>query len=146
MSEVTEINPSQIKSQSDLHFRLSAFEGPLDLLLRLIKENKIDIYDIPIVHITRQYMDYLEVMKELNLEIAGEFLVMAATLIHIKSKMLLPPDEEQPEEQAEDPRAELVQRLQEYQAFQEASSKFRKRKKSGEIFSEEYLHMMEILI
>ncbi len=80
MSEVTEINPSQIKSQSDLHFRLSVFEGPLDLLLHLIKENKIDIYDIPIVHITRQYVDYLEVMKELNLEIAGEFLVMAATL------------------------------------------------------------------
>ncbi len=127
MSEVKEINPSQIKPQSDLHFRLSVFEGPLDLLLHLIKENKIDIYDIPIVHITRQYMDSLAVMKELNLEIAGEFLVMAATLIHIKSKMLLPPDEEQFEEQAEDPRAELVQRLLEYQAFKEASSKLRKK-------------------
>jgi segregation and condensation protein A len=125
MSEVTEINSSQIKSQSDLHFKLPVFEGPLDILLHLIKENKIDIYDIPIVQITRQYMDYLELMKELNLEIAGEFLVIAATLIHIKSKMLLPPDEKQIEEPTEDPRTELVRRLLEYQAFKEASSEFR---------------------
>lgn len=122
-----EINSSQIKSQSDLHFKLPVFEGPLDLLLHLIKENKVDIYDIPIVDITRQYLDYLELMKELNLEIAGEFLVMAATLIHIKSKMLLPPDEEQTEEPLEDLRSELAQRLLEYQAFKEASSDLRER-------------------
>ncbi len=125
MTEATEIHSSQIKSQSELHFKLPVFEGPLDLLLHFIKENKIDIYDIPIVHITHQYMEYLEFMKELNLEIAGEFLVMAATLIHIKSKMLLPPDEEQIEETTEDPRTELVQRLLEYQAYKEATSEFR---------------------
>lgn len=127
MQEVKDTNSSQIKSQSDLHFKLPAFEGPLDLLLHLIKENKIDIYDIPIVRITKQYTDYLELMKELNLEIAGEFLVMAATLIHIKSKMLLPPDEGQTEELTEDPRTELVQRLLEYQVFKEVSSKFREK-------------------
>jgi len=127
MREVIERNSSQINSQNNLLFKLPIFEGPLDLLLHLIKENKIDIYDIPIVDITKQYLDYLELMKELNLEIAGEFLVMAATLIHIKSKMLLPPDEEQTEEPAEDPRAELVQRLLEYQSFKEASTTLREK-------------------
>lgn len=127
MPEVIEIDSSQISSQKELHFKLSAFEGPLDLLLHLIKENKIDIYDIPIVEITRQYLDYLEMMKELNLEIAGEFLVMAATLIYIKSKMLLPPDEEGVEQPLEDPRTELVQRLLEYQKFKEAALSLRER-------------------
>lgn len=127
MPEVTEINSPRTQQRDELHFKLPVFEGPLDLLLHLIKENKIDIYDIPIAHITRQYMDYLELMKELNLEIAGEFLVIAATLVHIKSKLLLPPDEKQPEEHAEDPRAELVQRLLEYQAFKEASPAFREK-------------------
>lgn len=127
MSEVIETNSSQISSQSELLFKLPTFEGPLDLLLHLIKENKIDIYDIPIVEITKQYLDYLGLMKELNLEIAGEFIVMAATLIYIKSKMLLPPDEEQLEEPTEDPRAELVRRLLEYQKFKEASLSLRER-------------------
>jgi len=127
MPEVIEIDSSQISSQKELHFKLPAFEGPLDLLLHLIKENKIDIYDIPIVEITKQYLDYLELMKELNLEIAGEFLVMAATLIYIKSKMLLPPDEEQIEQPVEDPRTELVQRLLEYEKFKDASSSLRER-------------------
>jgi segregation and condensation protein A len=127
MPDVIEIDSSQIKTQSELHFKLPVFEGPLDLLLHLIKENKIDIYDIPIVEITRQYLDYLELMKELNLEIAGEFLVMAATLIYIKSKMLLPPDEELAEKPVEDPRDELVQRLLEYQKFKEASLSLRER-------------------
>ncbi|NOZ67680.1 MAG: segregation/condensation protein A [Deferribacteres bacterium] len=108
-------------------FKLPAFEGPLDLLLHLIKENRIDIYDIPIVQITRQYTAYLDLMQELNLEIAGEFLVMAATLIHIKSRMLLPADEEEKEEPAEDPRAELVQRLLEYRAYKESCLHLRKR-------------------
>lgn len=101
--------------------KLPAFEGPLDLLLHLIKENKIDIYDIPIAFITSQYLEYIEMMKELSLEIAGEFLVMAATLIHIKSRTLLPPDEVAETEQMEDPRLELVQRLLEYQAYKDAS-------------------------
>ena len=127
MPEVIEKSQSQTKPQGGLLFKLPAFEGPLDLLLHLIKENKIDIYDIPIVDITKQYVDYLELMTDLNLEIAGEFLVMAATLIYIKSKMLLPPEEKQTEEPAEDPRTELVQRLLEYQAFREASSRLRER-------------------
>ena len=120
--------------------KLPAFEGPLDLLLHLIKENKIDIYDIPIALITHQYLEYIEIMKELNLDIAGEFLVMAATLIHIKSRMLLPVEEAAPEEQ-EDPRFELVQRLIEYQAFKEASLALREREAEwGKIFWREAVH------
>ncbi len=107
--------------------KLPAFEGPLDLLLHLIRENKVDIYDIPIAFITGQYLEYIGMMKELDLEIAGEFLVMAATLIHIKSRMLLPPDEEVAPEQIEDPRLELVQRLLEYQAFKDAASILKER-------------------
>ncbi|MFC1667367.1 segregation and condensation protein A [Candidatus Omnitrophota bacterium] len=102
--------------------KLEVFEGPLDLLLYLIKKNEIDIYDIPITSITEQYLEYLELMRMLDLNIAGEFLVMAATLIHIKSKMLLPPDEKEilPEEE-EDPREELVRRLLEYKKFKEVA-------------------------
>lgn len=101
--------------------KIPVFEGPMDLLLHLIRKNEVDIYDIPISLITHQYLEYIGLMKELNLEIAGEFLVMAATLIQIKSKMLLPVEEQEPEAPAEDPRLELVQRLLEYQAFKEAS-------------------------
>jgi segregation and condensation protein A len=102
---------------------LSVFDGPLDLLLYLIRRERIDIHDIPIAPITRQYMEYLDLMKELNLEVAGEFLVMAATLIHIKSKMLVPiePTEAEGEEETEDPRAELVRRLLEFQRYKEAA-------------------------
>jgi len=102
--------------------KLDVFEGPLDLLLYLIKKNEIDIYDIPIAVITEQYLEYLELMRMLDLNIAGEFLVIAATLIHIKSKMLLPPDEKElfPEEE-EDPREELVRRLVEYKKFKEVA-------------------------
>jgi segregation and condensation protein A len=109
------------------NIKIPVFEGPFDLLLHLIKENKIDIYDIPIALITGRYLQYIEMMKELNLEIAGEFLVMAATLIYIKSRMLLPPDEETPPEEQEDPRLELVNRLVEYQTFKEAASDLRNR-------------------
>ncbi len=116
-----------LNSLNSIHFKLPVFEGPLDLLLHLIKGQKIDIYDIPILQITHQYMEYVKMIKDLNLEIAGEFLLMAATLIHIKSRMLLPPDEENVEEPIEDPRAELVQRLLEYQAYKDSSSHFRKR-------------------
>lgn len=104
--------------------KLEIFEGPLDLLLHLIKQNEVDIYDIPISTITAQYLEYLEMMKTLNLEVAGEFLLMAATLIHIKSKMLLPFSEEASEEEEEggDPRQELIRRLLEYQKYKEASA------------------------
>lgn len=118
--------------------KLPAFEGPLDLLLHLIRENKIDICDIPISFITGRYLEYIGMMKELNLEIAGEFLVMAATLIQIKSKMLLPPEEaaEGDAEPMEDPRLELVQRLLEYQAFRDAASILKEREdESLRIFS-----------
>lgn len=129
----SETPPSALASGTDaevstgIRFKLPVFEGPLDLLLHLIKDNKIDIYDIPIVQITHQYMEYIELMQELNLDIAGDFLVMAATLIHIKSKTLLPPDIKESEEPAEDPRAELVQRLLEYKRFKEASTHLRSR-------------------
>lgn len=102
--------------------KLNIFEGPLDLLLFLIKREKIDIYDIPISLITSQYMEYLKLMEMLDLDIAGEFLVMAATLMHIKSKMLLPPEETDEEEEDElDPREELVKRLLEYKKFKDAA-------------------------
>ena len=109
------------------NIKIPVFEGPFDLLLHLIRENKLDIYDIPIALITHQYLEHLEMMKELNLEIAGEFLVMAATLIYIKSRMLLPFDEEVPPEEQEDPRNELVQRLLEYQKFKEAAADLKSR-------------------
>jgi len=102
--------------------KLQVFEGPLDLLLHLIKKEEIDIYDIPIAKITEQYVEYLEFMKLLDLNIAGEFLVMAATLMHIKSKMLLPQPKMEEEAEEEDPRAELVKRLLEYKRFKEAAS------------------------
>ena len=101
---------------------LEAFEGPLDLLLYLIRRQNLDILDIPLADITRQYMQYIELMQELQLELAGEYLVMAATLAEIKSRMLLPrpkPDEESDE----DPRAELVRRLQEYERFKRAAER-----------------------
>jgi segregation and condensation protein A len=102
--------------------KLEIFEGPLDLLLYLIKRDHISIHDIPIAKVTEQYLEYLELMRLLDLNIAGEFLVMAATLIHIKSKMLLPPDETLSEEDEEsDPRAELVKKLLEYKKFKEVA-------------------------
>jgi segregation and condensation protein A len=101
--------------------KLDIFEGPLDLLLYLIKKNEIDIYDIPIALITRQYLEYIEVLRSLNLDLAGEFLVLASTLIHIKSRMLLPIEADEEMEDEEDPRAELVKQLLEYQAFKEAA-------------------------
>jgi len=111
--------------------KLPVFEGPLDLLLHLIRENKVDIYDIPISLITSRYLEYIDVMEELSLDIAGEFLVMAATLIQIKSRMLLPVDEKVAEEQMEDPRLELVQRLLEYQTYKDAASILREREEEA---------------
>ena len=107
---------------------MDIFEGPLDLLLYLIRKNEIDIYNIPIALITEQYLAYLDMMRSLNLDLAGEYLVLASTLIHIKSKLLLPPDEsEGEEEEGEDPRAELVQQLLEYQIFKEAALRLENR-------------------
>ena len=101
--------------------KLDLFEGPLDLLLFLIQKNEIDIYDIPIADITRQFLEYVEIIQRLNLEVAGDFVVMAATLMRIKSRMLLPSDPEAEEEEG-DPREELVRRLLEYQQFREVAA------------------------
>ena len=108
---------------TELTIRLDAFEGPLDLLLHMIKKEEIDIWNIPIAHVTEQYLEYLRIMEDLNINIAGEWLVMAATLIYIKSRMLLPPDpSENPNEEIEDdPRRELVYELLEHQKFKNAA-------------------------
>ncbi|OGS20518.1 MAG: hypothetical protein A3J83_04040 [Elusimicrobia bacterium RIFOXYA2_FULL_40_6] len=103
----------------DVH--LEIFEGPLDLLLYLIKKNDLDIYDIPISNITSEYLEYMELMKDLNLDLASEFLVMAATLMQIKAKTLLPTDAAE-EDEGPDPRKELTQKLLEYQKFKQAAS------------------------
>ena len=115
------------------NIKLDIFEGPLDLLLHLIKRNEVDIYDIPVAVITEQYLEYIDIMKEMNLEFAGEFLVMAATLVHIKSKMLLPVDEEAVPEEDEgiDPREELIKRLLEYQRYREAAKELSDRTMLG---------------
>jgi len=109
--------------------QLEIFEGPLDLLLHLIKKNEVSITDIPIAMITEQYLATLEVMQALNLDVAGEFLVMAATLIHIKSRMLLPltDGEEDEEDGGADPREELMRRLLEYQRFKDAADQLERR-------------------
>lgn len=107
--------------------QIEIFEGPLDLLLHLIKKNEVSITDIPIATITEQYLATLELMQSLNLDVAGEFLVMAATLIHIKSRTLLPFGGEEEGEEGEDPREELVRRLLEYQKYKEAAEDLQKR-------------------
>ena len=101
--------------------KLDIFEGPLDLLLYLIKKNEIDIYNIPIALITDQYLQYVEIMRSLNLDLAGEYLVLASTLIYIKSRLLLPREENDDFEDEPDPRAELVKQLLEYQSYKEAA-------------------------
>lgn len=111
--------------------RLETFEGPLDLLLHLIRKNELDIMDIPIALITEQYLEYLKLMKELNLDVAGDYLLMASTLLHIKSKMLLPISAEEEEEGGDDPRVELVRKLLEYQKFKEAAGELQKRPLKG---------------
>lgn len=113
-----------------LSFKLDAFEGPLDLLLSLIKKNKVSIYDIPISLILDQYMDAVSQMREMDLEVSSEFLVMAATLLQIKSKMLLPSEDED-EEDSVDPRAELVERLLAYKKFKMIAGFLRRRENVG---------------
>jgi segregation and condensation protein A len=108
--------------------KLPIFEGPLDLLLYLVKKDHINIYDIPIASLTQQYLEYLELMRLLDLEIAGEFLVVAATLLEIKSKMLLPAEAgAQQEQPQEDPRAELARQLLEYERFKEIAEELRRK-------------------
>jgi len=114
---------SSFESSPDAYtVELEAFQGPLDLLIHLIKKNEVNIYDIPIALITRQYLEYIDLMQELDLDVAGEFLVMAATLIHIKSRMLLPRVDPAQDEDEEDPRKGLVDRLLEYQKFKAAAN------------------------
>ena len=116
------MEPEQI--ELPYHVRLEQFEGPLDLLLHLIKKHEINIYDIPISLITQQYLEYVNLMTSLNLTVAGDFLVMAATLVHIKSRMLLPVDEtEADEEDGPDPREDLVRRLLEYKQYKDAAGR-----------------------
>src|SRR3954468_23053287 len=110
--------------EGDYKVKLEIFEGPLDLLLYLIKRDEIDIYDISLERITKQYLEYLEAFKQLNIELAGEFVVMAANLIYLKSRSLLPVDQQPPEEDVEedDPRWELIRQLIEYKKFKEAAA------------------------
>ncbi|OGP58887.1 MAG: hypothetical protein A2162_03225 [Deltaproteobacteria bacterium RBG_13_52_11b] len=113
-------------------FRLEGFEGPLDLLLHLIQKNEMDILNIPIAVITEQYLEYLKWMRDLNLDLAGEYLLMASTLLYVKSKTLLPKSsEEGTEEQEEDPRAELLRRLLEYKRYKEAAGELERRPMLG---------------
>lgn len=109
-----------------LSVKLQAFEGPLDLLLHLIEKNKVDIYDIPIVEITEQYLDYIKAMETEDMNVMSEFLVMAATLLDIKCKMLLPKEVNE-EGEEEDPRAELVQKLLEYKMYKYMSYELKDR-------------------
>lgn len=124
--------------ETDYKVRLDIFEGPLDLLLYLIKRDEIDIYDISLERITKQYLEYLQAFKELNIEIAGEFVVMAANLIYWKSRSLLPVDQQPPEEDVDedDPRWELIRQLIEYKKFKEAAEQLQVRQLEQEkIFS-----------
>ncbi len=111
----------QMTSPFFYRVKLDVFEGPLDLLLHLVKKEEVDLSNIPIAKVTNQYMGYLELLQQLDLDVAGEYLVMAATLLHLKSRLLLPGEEEQEEDEGEDPRAELVRQLLEYQRFKEAA-------------------------
>jgi segregation and condensation protein A len=124
--------------KTDYKVKLEIFEGPLDLLLFLIKRDEIDIYEISLARITKQYLEYLQAFKELNIDIAGEFVVMAANLIYWKSRSLLPADQQPPEDDAEedDPRWELIRQLIEYKKFKEAAAQLQLRQLEQEkIFS-----------
>jgi len=126
--------------EADYKVKLEVFEGPLDLLLYLIKQDEIDIYDISLERITSQYLEYLQAFKELNIELAGEFVVMAANLIYLKSRSLLPIDQQPPEEDAaeDDPRWELIRQLIEYKKFKEAAAELHLRELEQErIFARE---------
>jgi segregation and condensation protein A len=126
--------------ETDYKVKLEIFEGPLDLLLYLIKRDEIDIYDISLERLTRQYLEYLQAFKELNINLAGEFIVMAANLIYLKSRSLLPLDQQPPDEDAEehDPRWDLIRQLIEYKKFKEAAGQLHLREIEQErIFTRE---------
>src|SRR5450432_3358550 len=115
--------------ETEYKVRLEIFEGPLDLLLYLIKRDELDIYDISLERITQQYLEYLQAFKELNIDVAGEFVVMAANLIYLKSRSLLPADQQPPEEDVDedDPRWDLIRQLIEYKKFKEAAAHLQSR-------------------
>lgn len=119
----------------EMNFKVDAFEGPLDLLLHLIGQLEVDIYDIPMAEITDQYMEFVHTMQEMELDVASEYLVMAATLLAIKSKMLLPKQELEIDydtlEEEEDPRDALVEKLMEYKRFKEAAKELKEKKRNG---------------
>ena len=134
--------------EGDYKVKLEIFEGPLDLLLYLIKRDEIDIYDISIERITRQYLEYLQAFKELNIDVAGEFVVMAANLIYMKSRSLLPLDQQPPEEDAEedDPRWDLIRQLIEYKKFKEAAEQLHLRELEQEkIFARDVASPAEVV-
>ncbi len=120
---------------SDVSLKLTAFEGPLDLLMHLIESNKIDIYDIPIVEITEQYIGYLRNLQEFDMGLASEFLVMAATLLQIKSRMLLPKEAREDEDEGEDPRQQLVEMLVEYRRIKKAAQNLRYLKEEADRYA-----------
>src|SRR5438093_1260303 len=122
--ECLPVESCRAEMDADYKVKLEVFEGPLDLLLYLIKQDEIDIYDISLERITTQYLEYLQAFKELNIELAGEFIVMAANLIYLKSRSLLPRDQQPPEEDAgeDDPRWELIRQLIEYKKLKEAAA------------------------
>src|SRR5215213_6186132 len=115
--DLSDERPDIADAADQYRVKLPTFEGPLDLLLYLIRKEEVSIYDIPIARITEQYLEHLRAMQEMDIGVAGEFLVMAATLIHIKSQTILPRDPDAPEQEDEDPRAELVYQLLEHQKF-----------------------------
>ena len=121
--------------ETDYKVKLEIFEGPLDLLLYLIKRDELDIYDISLERITKQYLEYLQAFKELNIDVAGEFVVMAANLIYLKSRSLLPVDQQPPEEDVEedDPRWDLIRQLIEYKKFKEAAAQLQHRQLEQEL-------------
>lgn len=123
--------PTLLSGQDDYAVKLPVFEGPLDLLLHLIRQNEVAITDIPIAQISGQYLKYLELMRELNLDVAGEYLVMAATLALIKSRMLLPSEEEDEAGELGDPRADLIARLLQYERYKEVAEELGKRRLLG---------------
>ncbi len=137
IGETGDSGPGGFLSDSDLRdgegyaVKLPVFEGPLDLLLHLIRQNEVEITDIPIAQISTQYLEYLRLMRDLNLDVAGEYLVMAATLALIKSRMLLPIESEEDEGEGIDPRAELIARLLEYERYKEVAEALSKRRLLG---------------
>jgi len=134
-----------ITTQNDYRVNLEVFEGPLDLLIHLIKKNDLDIYDIPVAFVLEEYMRYIDTLRELDIDLAGDFLLMAAELAHIKSKLLLPEEDGDSEMLEEDPRSDLVRRLLEYQRYKEASQAFVERAMLGrDVFKQQSPESIEV--